>query len=96
MFEERKLRKILLKLIDQAQGFGLPETDINNAKEFIKEGEYDCCLDILVQQSYEYSIAINEQFYELVNEAANKMKLPESGYVFLRELVKLPPLSGRS
>lgn len=76
------------QLIDKAQRFGLPDFDINNAKEYIDEGEYECCSNILIVQLYEYSIAIDEEFYALVCEAYNRMKLPENEYAFLKELIK--------
>jgi hypothetical protein len=80
--------KILTALIDSAKIIGLPEEDINNAKEFLEHREYGLCFDTIIGQLYEYDIEINEELYEAISMIAYKMNFPFESYSFAKELIR--------
>ncbi len=83
----RKLKKMLTELMADAEKFGLPERDINNAVQYFDYFEYGPCFDTIVEQLFEYNIEIDEHFYELCRSIALKMELPEKDYAYLKELI---------
>ena len=86
--EKRILNEHVQLLIDQAVVFGLPDQDVANAAELLEYNEFELAFDSLVEQLYEYSISINAEYYQLVKTSAEKMKLPEQSFIFLKELIK--------
>lgn len=75
-------------LIGQAKTFGLPYRDVTNATEMLEHAESGVAFDIIVQQLYEYGILIDDAYYQLIKITAEKMKLPEQDFIFLKELIK--------
>ncbi len=78
----------LSSLVDEAASFGLPSSDIANAKEMLEHVEYGCAFDILVTQLYEYSISITEHYYCQLETVAEAMSIPAAHYGFAKELIK--------
>jgi hypothetical protein len=85
---EKKIKDLLLVLIDLSEGKGLEFSDLIVAKDYLQHGEYGLCFDTIVTQMYEYNIGINEEFYLQIEKAANMMKIPASDYLFMKELIK--------
>jgi len=75
-------------MIERARGFGLPEADIANAKEFLEHAEWGLCFEVLVDQLYEHAIPIDKDFLSLANEALAEMKINPVEYKFLNELIR--------
>lgn len=71
-----KTKKTLLGLIDGAKELGLGETDLNNAREYIDNGEFALCFDIIVTQMYENDIEIKESFFQLIRDIAEALGAP--------------------
>lgn len=72
-------------LINKAQTFGLPSNDIQNAQQYLEYNELELCLDILVQQLYEYEISVDSEFIKIAFQLQCSMKL-SNDYTFLKEL----------
>lgn len=85
-FSEKK--KMLRAVIDQAIILGLTAKDIEISEEFLEYNEEGLCLDHIIVQLHEFEIPITQEFYTLVESAAQKMKLPEKEYAYLKELIK--------
>jgi len=83
-----KRRKTLKKLIDKVREIGLPEKDVDEALENLYYNEYGLCLDTIVTQLYELSIPINNDIYDSIAHAATIMKIDNTEYSFLKELIK--------
>lgn len=81
-------KKELKNLLETSSRFEIRQKDLKDALEFLEHGEYELCFDTLVTQMYEYEVAINEDFYQLLCKVGNKLKLPSSRYLFMKELVK--------
>lgn len=84
----KPIENILKSFIESAKPIGLDEQDLNNAKEFLEHHEYGLCFDTIITQLYEYDIEIDEEFYEVITQIANKMNLPSESYSFTKELVR--------
>ncbi len=82
------IHQLLSSLIDEAALFGLPISDIANAKEMLEHVEYGCAFDVLVTQLYEYSIPITERYYRQLELVAEAMSIPVAEYGFAKELIK--------
>lgn len=87
MFTNRRLRQKLQQLIDEATKVGLPGVDINHAADFLAYNEYALCLDQVATQLYEYDIKINQPLYDLIFELTGLMKIEDSDYQYLKELL---------
>ncbi len=79
----------LLKLIEEARLLGLNDHDLNNAKDFLIQHEFELCFDTITTQMYEYDIEIDGNFYELIVGIGEMMNLEQESYSFIRELKKI-------
>jgi len=82
------LEKLLLKLIELAKTLGLSEFDVNNATEYLINHEYGLSYDTIITQMYEYDLEINNEIYILISQIGKKMKLPDSDYLYMSELIR--------
>lgn len=82
------LEYLILKLIEKSRLLDARPEDIKIAREYLREGEYGLAWDQLVSQIYEYQINIDQYYYDLVEEIAQKMRIGENEYSFLKELIK--------
>jgi hypothetical protein len=82
------MKKALLKFIEAARVFGLNETYINQANEYLEYNEYGLCLDTIAVQMYEADIEITDDFYNLIAVISEKMKLPTNSYSYMKELIR--------
>jgi hypothetical protein len=80
--------KLLSEFIERAAILGLQEADKNLAKEYLDYNEFELCFDQVVTQLYEYNIKVDEDFYRLAETIASKLGIPETGYVYLKELIR--------
>lgn len=78
----------LKELIATARTFGLNETDLQNAEEYLSHQEFGLCFDTIIEQMYEYEIAIDDGFFSLVSEAAEQMEIIHEDYIFLKTLIR--------
>ena len=78
----------LSQMIQCAKVLGLPVKDVKNAQEFLEHHEFSLCFDTIVTQMYEYDIEINNQFYSMVSEIANKINISIEDYAFIKELIR--------
>jgi L-serine deaminase len=85
---DKKLRILLQSLIDHAESIGLGPQDLNTAKDYLIHHEFGLCLDTIATQLYEYSLPIDAAFYVQLQEGAKMMKIPETKYSFMKELIK--------
>ena len=83
-----RLKKLLIKLLNSAEIFGINDNDLKNAKEFFNYHEYDLCFDIIITQMYEYDIEIDKEFYKLIVLIGNILNLPQENYSFMEELIR--------
>jgi len=83
-----ELKEIISLQINTAKALGARPEDIEIAQEYLREGEYGLAWDQLVSQMYEYQINIDQDYYDLVAEIAQKMRIGENEYSFLREVIK--------
>lgn len=84
------MKEVLQKIVDKAGSFGLPNADITYAQVFLKNHEFGLCLETIVTQIYEYEIKIDEEFYQLVTKAAQKLKMPISNVDYIKTLLANP------
>ena len=82
------LSKTLATLIERADALGLDAKYVNECSEYLFHKEYELCLDTLVTQLYEFDISIDDQFYNLIKNAAVEMKLSDDDHSFMKELIK--------
>lgn len=85
----KKIKELLLVLIDSSEGKGLEFSDLIVARDYLQHGEFGLCFDTIVTQMYEYNIEIDEEFYIQIEKVASMMKIPVSGYSFMKELIKI-------
>ena len=83
-----KSERIVSGIIEAAKQLGLGDSDIRNSEELLRNREYGLTFDTVITQLYEYEIEINNEFYALVVKAAQQMKIPESEYSYLNELIR--------
>ncbi|TWF39718.1 hypothetical protein FHW36_105157 [Chitinophaga polysaccharea] len=83
-----KIEKLTLALIDAAGALGLSKVDLDNATILSNSHEYGLAFDTIVTQLYEYDTDIDIEFYNLVVDVAQKMRIPENTYSFIRELIR--------
>ncbi|WP_207513815.1 MafI family immunity protein [Longitalea luteola] len=81
------MEQLLTNIINKAALFGLPPSDISNAKEFLDHHEYALCLETITVQLYENEIRIDNEFYQLVVNAAKKMKASISDFDYIISLI---------
>ena len=81
-------KKLVLGLIKAAGELGLDDSDINNSIELVENREYGLAFDTIVTQLYEYEIEIDNGFYDVIAQSAHQMKIPESEYSFIKELIR--------
>lgn len=86
-FKKSAIYQKIAEQINKAMELGLPEKDINIAKEYLDYNEYEVSFNHIVTQLYEYAILIDQPFYDLTLEIADLMKIPENEYGFLKELI---------
>ncbi len=86
--QKLKRKRMLSDLIANAKIFGLPESDVSIAQEFVEYNEPGCALHHIATQLYEHDIFVDNAFYELLKAAAERMQLPEQEYIFIKELIK--------
>ncbi len=84
----KPIENVLNVLIESAKAIGLSDQDLDNAKEFLEHHEYGLSFDTIITQLYEYDIEIDEDFYEVITQIANKMNLPFESHSFMKELIR--------
>jgi hypothetical protein len=84
----RKLKKALVLLVDSATALGLRDEDARNALEYLEYHEWGLCFDIVIRQLYEYDVEIDINFYTLIEQIDQEMKLPPDEYSYMKELVR--------
>jgi len=86
-FFKNKTEKLLSALIQGAEGVGLPEKDLNTAKEYLEHREYGLCFETILEQLCENDIVITKEYYNLIEKIAIKMEIRLEDYLFMRDLV---------
>ena len=84
----KNIVKNLIKFIDHAKSFGIPEKDSENAEVFLKNNEFGLCFDTIITQLYEFDIEINEEFYLLADQIGRSLGLELETYSYIKELIK--------
>ncbi len=84
----KTLEKALSKLIEVGKTVGLSDFDINNATEYLIYKEYELSYDTIITQIYEYDLEIDDDIYLLISQIGKKMKLADSDYLFMNELIR--------
>jgi hypothetical protein len=69
------MKKLLKSNLERAARLGLPQADVDLAREFLDIHDFGLCLDTVVTQVYEEGLRIDEEFYLEVKEAAGKLGL---------------------
>lgn len=82
------INKSLLSLVNEAEALGLNDKDAEIAKDFLEYNELSLCFETIVDQLGEYHVSITNEFYDKIEQAGIKLKLPKSTYSFLKELIK--------
>lgn len=83
----KKIADALLRLIAEARILGLDDRDLNIAEDFLVHHEFGLCFDTLITQMYEYDIEIDNEFYELMSEIAERLELERESYSFMKQLI---------
>ena len=74
------------KLLAQTGG-QLPPTNVKDAEDLLKYGEWGEALDLVCTQLYEYRITISQELYDIVEQCGLAMNLDAEEWNYLRELV---------
>lgn len=82
------MRNLMQKIIDGAEEFGLPEAEVVQVQELLDSNECGLSLDILVSQLCEWDIKISAAYFQMIEQAAEKMNLPQAMPDCLRRLIK--------
>ncbi len=90
MFFNRK-KKEMNVFLEEAKVLGLRNEDAINAEEFIKYNEYKLSFEVIIEQLYEYEIEITKEFYLLTTEVADRLKINETEFICLKELIRDAP-----
>lgn len=85
---DRKILRQLEPFIERARFFGLSENDVENALSYIEYYEFEISFDIVAQQSYEYELKVDEEFYSLAMDICETLKIDKDKYKFLKELIR--------
>lgn len=84
----KSVKLLLNQLIHGGELVGLPDQDINIAREYLENRELELCFDTIVTQLYEYDLEIERDYYNLIVQIGSKLKLPEKNYLFTKELIR--------
>jgi hypothetical protein len=80
-------KRKLAELVINAEALGLPDRDVANINSLLEHTEYGEALSTLATQLHEHTIFLDAGYYHLLQSVAEKMKLPEQEYLFVKELV---------
>ena len=86
MFGKKRLILCLNEIILQAEGIGLPQPDLNIAKEYIEYNEFGAALEHIIDQLFEFDIQINKTIYDLIILAGSTMEMDEAKLYPLKNL----------
>jgi hypothetical protein len=81
------LKRLLENIITRAREFNLPAEDILNSREYLDNNEFALCLDTIVTQLYEHDIKIDQEFYLMAKQTAEKLQLPVESVEILKSLI---------
>ncbi|WP_460677757.1 MafI family immunity protein, partial [Hymenobacter coalescens] len=77
-----KQREVLTRaLLAEATKLGLPQLDVEHATEMLEYAEYGLCFDIIAQQLYEFDVQTTEEFFQLTEQTATCLGIPQEEYV---------------
>lgn len=82
-----KTAKMLNAFVECAACLGLPQSHINEAREYLDYNQWGLCFKITIIQMDELDIKINAQFYKLIEKIAIRMELVESDYADMKKLI---------
>tara|TARA_B100000700_G_C14802104_1_gene741100 strand:+ start:394 stop:648 length:255 start_codon:yes stop_codon:yes gene_type:complete len=71
-----------------ATASGLADSDIENAKSFLKHGEYGVAFELICEQLYENDALLTEEQISVAQEIAVMMELDDNSWSFLKENVQ--------
>jgi effector-binding domain-containing protein len=80
------MKSIVIKLtalIDSSKILELADHYLKTAYDFLEHDEFELRFDTIITQMYEEDIKIGGEFYELIREIENKMKVPTESYCLL-------------
>ena len=81
----KNLKNKIIDLLDRIEG--LPELDRKNVIEFAQHNEWGIALDALCNQIYEHNLTISQEVYDEITKIGFAMRMDESEWSFLRELI---------
>jgi len=84
----KNIVKNLIKFIDHAKCFGIPNEDLEKAEDFLKNNEFGLCFDIIATQLYEFDIEINKEVYLTADQIGKSLGLEPETYSYIEELIK--------
>ncbi len=77
---------IIHKIVDEMDGKLLPRT-LTQVRSLLQHREYGVAFEMLVDCLYEDDVEIQPQTFILFEQAANRMKMTEEKWKFIKELV---------
>ena len=80
-------KQLLKSILERAVRLGLPDRDVELAREFLAIHDFGLCLDTVVTQVCEEGVRVDEEFYREVKEAAGKLGLAGEKVERVKELV---------
>jgi hypothetical protein len=84
----KKNKNSLHLLIEGAASAGLEEQDIKIANDFLKQNKVDLCFDHILKQLHEQKISISKDYYMIIMNAGNELKIPAEPYSYAKELIR--------
>jgi hypothetical protein len=66
----------------------LPNRDHAIAKDFLDHNEWGLAFEHVCTQLYEHEVTIDQTLYDEINRLGVAMKLDDSGWLFLKELLR--------
>lgn len=80
---DKEMKALLAKT-----SYGLTESDINNASDFINHNEFGVAFELICDQLYENNTEISTELIGDISRIALLMQLPDSSWSFLNQNAK--------
>jgi hypothetical protein len=85
---KKSIKKEIKELLILLDSTDFRKEDKKNAEEYLMYNEWGLSLDTIVSQLYEFDIKISTELFNKIKGIAERMKIPESDFSFLKKLIK--------
>lgn len=88
MTPETAIHDKLTEIINKGESLNLEYRDCVVAGTHVNDGEYFEALNHILEQFYYYERPADQEFYNLIAEAAEMLEVPDTEYEFLKDHIK--------